>query len=188
MAVPAFIVEGQFEQRVIQLVCPGHKVVLLGANGDDVSAPALTARIETHFRRFSNRYFPIVVIFDRERRKSTPAQIEQELRELLSIKGIDAGQFIFFISDRDIEVLFLCHIGEDGNFVDDGCPRTKQVDGLLGEGELRKRLSRVGVHYHKTTVGIEMFKRLRPSILAQKSDNFARFRSGVVEFCRWATF
>src|SRR6266851_4407364 len=94
----AFIVEGQLEQRAVNKACPNHRVVLLGANGDDVAIATICDRIETHYRLFSNRHYPIVVIFDREYREQTAEVIEEALIEELSTRGIDTKQFIFFIS------------------------------------------------------------------------------------------
>jgi hypothetical protein len=182
----AFIVEGQLEQRVIQLVCPGKKVVLLGANGDDVKAATICDRIATQFRLFSNRYFPIIVILDREKRAQTCAEFEAELQTELSGRGIDPTQFLFLISDRDFECLFVAHLTLEGEFVATGCPITKDIDGIDGESEVRLRLSNRGVRYHKTTTGVDLFKKIRPSIISKKSANFRKFQSQIVTFCTWA--
>jgi hypothetical protein len=147
----------------------------------------LCQRIETHFRVFSNRYYPIVVIFDRENRPQTPRELLDEINAILADKKLDPAQFIFLISDRDIEVMFVCHHTKDGEFIDTGCPETTNVDGVAGESELRNRLSKRGIAYHKTTVGMTIFKKIRPLIVASKSENFRRFRDQIVTMCKWAT-
>jgi len=182
----AFIVEGQLEQRAVNRACPNHKVVLLGANGDSVTIATICNRIETHYRLFSNRYYPIIVIFDREHRRETTEEIESALVKELTSRGIDSKQFIFFISDRKFECMFLAHIGEDGDYHKSGCPQTTCVDGLDGVSELKSRLMQKGLRYHKTTTGLELFKLVRPTILASKSPSFKRFQSQILQYCRWA--
>ncbi|WLA39487.1 hypothetical protein QNJ95_42730 [Bradyrhizobium elkanii] len=186
MANLAFIVEGQLEQRVVNKACPNHRVVLLGANGDSVAIATICDRIETHFRLFSNRHFPIVVIFDREKRKESCEEIEDATRKELERRSIDPKQFIFFISDRTFECMFLAHIGRDGTYHATGCPATPQVDGLDGVSELKARLDRRKIRYHKTTTGLELFGGVRPAILAAKSSSFKRFQSQILQYCRWA--
>jgi len=186
MPKPSFIVEGYLEQRMVQAACPGAKVVLLGANGDNVSMGTIAKFIATQFRLFNNRYYPIVVIFDREKRNEPCTDLKAELCKQLKSKRIDAEQFIFFISDRDIETIFVCHVALDGEIIDTGCPHTQSVDGLDGEAELRRRLERKGIAYHKTTIGIQLFRRVRPFIVAAKSDNFRAFRGQILGMCPWA--
>jgi hypothetical protein len=160
--------------------------VLLGANGDAVAMKTIATRIETHYVLLSNRHYPIIVIFDREKRSQSVEELEAELIVELKDRNIPVDQFIFFISDRDIECLFVCHVSEDGEIIDTGCPKTTCVDGLAGETELRRRLSKKSIIYHKTTTGIDLFRRVRPFIVASKSSNFQRFRSQIVKHCTWA--
>jgi hypothetical protein len=182
----AFIVEGQLEQRVVNKACPNHRVVLLGANGDDVAIATICDRIETHYRLFSNRHYPIVVIFDREYRDQTVEAIEEAVITELTARRIDTKQFIFFISDRKFECMFLAHIGSDGNYHANGCPHTPRVDGMDGVSELKARLAKKNLRYHKTTTGVELFSGVRPSILASRSDAFRRFQAKILQHCRWA--
>jgi hypothetical protein len=186
MPKPAFIVEGQLEQRMVQAACPGHRVVLLGSNGDTVSMKTIATRIETHYILFSNRYYPIIVMFDREKRAKTVEELEAELIAELTARNVPVNQFVFFISDRDIECLLLCHVSENGEIIGTGCPKTSCVDGLAGESELRKRLSVKSISYHKTTVGMDLFRTVRPFILSTKSNNFRRFQKRIVKYCTWA--
>jgi hypothetical protein len=51
---------------------------------------------------------------------------------------------------------------------------------------LKARLAKQNVVYHKTTTGLALFGKVRPSILATKSPSFKRFQSQVLKFCRWA--
>lgn len=182
----AFIVEGQLEQRAVQKACPNQKAVLLGANGDDVAFATICDRIETHFRIFSNRHYPIIVMFDRERRKESVEEIEDAIRSELRARRIDDKQFIFYISDREFECLFLAHLGADGAFHPTGCPQTANIDGLHGTAEVKARLGSRNIRYHKTTTGLELFGKVSPSIVATKSESFRRFQRQILQYCRWA--
>jgi hypothetical protein len=179
-------VDGHLEQRIVQITCPGHRVVLLGTNGDGVAMKTIATRIDAHYKLFSNRYFPIIVVFDREKRSQSVEELEVELKAELEARHIPVDQFIFFISDRDIECLFVCHVTQDGDVMDTGCPKTTRVDGLSGETELRKRLSKKSIIYHKTTTGIDLFRCVRPFVIASKSSNFRRFQRRIVRHCTWA--
>lgn len=130
--------------------------------------------------------YPIVVIFDREYREQTAEAIEDALITDLSSRGIDAKQFVFFISDRKFECMLLAHIGVDGSYHANGCPHTPRVDGMDGVSELKLRLAKKNLRYHKTTTGLELFGGVRPTILASKSDLFKRFQAKIVKHCRWA--
>jgi hypothetical protein len=185
MVQPAFIVEGHLEQRLVQAICPGKKVVLLGANGDHVEMETICDRIETHVRLFSNRYHPIFVIFDRERRMQSTEVLVTSMRDILSGRGLDTTQFIIFISDRDIEALLLAHVDSEGEFIPTGCPTCTDLDGSFGEGEIKRRLARKRIMYHKTTIGVQYFMKIRPTVVATKSENFRRFRSAIAPICTW---
>jgi hypothetical protein len=68
MPEPAFLVEGQMEQRIIQSLCPNKPVRLIRCNGDDVSMAAIARALNARLRLLLN-YSPIIIILDRERRR-----------------------------------------------------------------------------------------------------------------------
>lgn len=184
MTTPAFIVEGVLEQRAIQKLCPGARVVKLGANGDQVAPKVVAKHIEAKVRMFSNRHFPIFVVMDREKRSSTSAVIRAEILSCLEKSGLDAKQFIIIVNDRDIETLMLCHVSKKGLFVEE-CTADGVVDGMNGEAELRKRLLVAGIRYHKTTIGVDLLIRCVPQRMLAQSPNFRSFFEQARAHCGW---
>jgi hypothetical protein len=86
---PAYIVEGDLEQKFIQNVCPGCSVRRLNCNGRDVSLEAIARRVGTLGRLLHKRHSPIIVVFDREGRPEPSEQIEETLRQtILAQEGI----------------------------------------------------------------------------------------------------
>ena len=68
MTNPAFIVEGQQEKMIVQELCPSQPVRLLGVNGKYVSYGKIASVIDSKLISFGNKYYPIIIIFDRENR------------------------------------------------------------------------------------------------------------------------
>jgi len=55
MPKPAFLVDGDLEQRVVQRLCPGTTVQIVHRNGKDVALSAMAGRIATLIRNMGNR-------------------------------------------------------------------------------------------------------------------------------------
>src|ERR1044072_2910006 len=102
MTRPAYLVEGDLEQKFIQNTCPGCKVQKINCNGDDVSLEAIAKRVGSLGRFAHTRHSPLIVIFDRERRDETSEQIEAKFREILTHEQIQVP-IIVGIPDRDTE-------------------------------------------------------------------------------------
>jgi hypothetical protein len=186
MVSPAFIVEGQTEQRFLQKVCPTAKVIILGCNGKKVSCSAIANRIAAYFRILNNRYYPVVVLFDRETRAESCSVLMSDLEEELKARGLDEAQFRIGIVDRKIETWMLYSVDEHGG-PDPTCQHSDddEFEGATGEGELMRRLRKVDVEYHKTTVGVDLLHSLDAAALAKKSTSFRDFRSKLSFPCDW---
>jgi Domain of unknown function (DUF4276) len=188
MATIAFIVEGNCEQRAIQKICPGMKVITLGLNGRDVSISAMARQIAAVTRVFSNRYYPIVVLFDREQRVESANDITSQINSSLEELGLDKHQFIIGIADRKIEnwmIPFIdsCYGDAKGNAV--AIPYT---EGTNDVGRLKSALRERNISYHKTTVGAHLLSSIKPETLAAKSKSFAMFRNQLLDHCIWMEF
>lgn len=186
MPIPAFIVEGRAEQKIVQRLCPAAKVMILECNGDHVELSAIAKKVAALARLCGNRHYPIIVQFDREKRNLTTGEIEQQLANHLEVIGLDIGQFRFGVADRDMESWILYAVDEEGNFDADCSGSTiDQYEGFAGEYTLRKRLLSKGLEYHKTTSGVDLFTRLSASSLSQKSISFRNFATSVHVACYW---
>jgi hypothetical protein len=102
MASSAFLVDGHLEQYFIQQVCPDHPVRRIGCNGHSVSLEAIAKHIASHCRLFDNRYYPIIIIIDREDRDETACEIKNSLITLLQKEGVK-DSLIVAVADRMIE-------------------------------------------------------------------------------------
>jgi hypothetical protein len=183
---PVFIVEGRAEQKIVQILCPGAKVMILECNGDHVALSAIAKKVVALTKACGNRHHPVVVQFDREKRQNTAEQIESELLSELENLGQDRSQFRVGISDRDLETWILYAVDPLGD-VSPECEYSNidEHEGKNGEYYLRNALSEFGESYHKTTSGVAMFSKIRASKLAEKSSSFRRFFSTLDLDCYW---
>src|SRR5208283_793778 len=124
MTKPAFIVEGHLEQDFVQAMCEGSPVRRIGCNGNDVKIDAIAKHVATHARLLQRRFDPLVVVFDRERRKETCAELERALKTELVNQSVTA-RIIVGIPDRDIESWILSDF--------ETFARTLQIDPTVGD-------------------------------------------------------
>jgi len=186
--VVAFIVEGRAEQKIIQRLCPGAKVMILECNGDHVQVAAIAKKIASLIRTCGNRHHPIVVQLDREERDLSAAAFSTEIRQALGQLGTNLDQLRIGISDRDLESWILYATNEQGQFAR-ACKHAgpDQYEGSSGEYLLAKRLTSAGRGYHKTTIGVDMFCRMSATSLAEKSSSFRAFFEQLDLDCYWLT-
>ncbi len=175
----AFLVEGRMEQRIVQRLCDGVPVRLIGANGRDVTPTAIAKRAAPLIRLLKN-YYPIVIVFDREARKLSCAAIEAELRQALKAHKVERDDLIIGIADRMIENWILA------------CSQVRRKYGLLescegkdGKAILSLALERNGKSYHETTIGVEMFCAIDVGAVREHSSSFARFVRELGQHCSW---
>jgi Domain of unknown function (DUF4276) len=171
---PAYLVEGDLEQRFIQSVCSNQPVQKIGLNGKSVSIPAIAKRIGTQARLLQRHHNPLVVVFDREARVETCAQIEAMLRDLLRSEDVNAD-ILIGIADREIENWLLadwetfrrcssCTVENPPN----------PVDGAHGKKQLKQLLPQ-GATYTETIEGAAWLKKCIPQRIAENSQSFANF-------------
>jgi hypothetical protein len=182
MTKPAFLVEGQMEQAIIQAICPNHPVRLIGCNGDSVSMMAVARALEVHFRLLKN-YHPIIILFDRERRTESCDALRTELSIYLDQKNHE-GQYVIGMPDRTIENWILADWDnlcktEHGYKAFDGDP-----EDCHGKSTLRRLLPR-HVVYHETTTGVDLFLKCRPEEIYRRHKSFRDFVSRIQIPCYW---
>lgn len=182
MPEPAFLVEGQMEQRIIQRLCPGKPVRLIGCNGDDVSMAAIAKALNVNLRLLKN-YHPVVILLDRERRTVSSEELITELERILDENG-HQGRYVIGMADRTIENWIL----SDWEHVCSQSPGYKEFTGdseaCHGKSTLR-RLMPQNTFYHETTVGVDLFLRCRPKQMRQQSGSFAAFVTKIRFGCYW---
>lgn len=110
MPNPAFIVEGHMEKKIAGKLCPGQPVRRIGCNGDNVEIARMCDFIASHIRIFSNKYYPIFIIFDREKRVDSRETLRARMLQELECRGFGDQDIRVFIADREFEDWYLLDI------------------------------------------------------------------------------
>ncbi len=169
MTRPAFIVEGHLEQRVIAQVCPNRPVRRINCNGDSVAIERMCDFIETHIRSFGNRNYPIIILFDREKRVETSDEISDRVVSILGERGLCDHDIRVFVADREVEDWYLGDI--------EGICRHYNiaVPASIGTGKSGLAMAiRSAVDYHETTIGVELFGVISKTMVAERCPQFSR--------------
>lgn len=185
MTKPAYLVEGDLEQKFIQNICPGCPVKKIGCNGESASVEAIAARVGTLGRLLHKRYAPLIVIFDRERRDISVDELEKSfLSELLKEK-IDVP-VIVGIPDRNIEAWILA---DYEMFLQSAklnpSSQLFTFEGKNGKSVIKQTLG-FGRSYVETIDGVAWLKSARPSIMLRNSPSFSRLYNALSKLeCWW---
>jgi hypothetical protein len=182
MPDPAFLVEGHMEQRIIQRLCPGKTVRLIGCNGDGVSMAAVAKALNVHMRTMQ-RFDPIIIVLDRERRTETCDLLMASLSAAMDEYGYQ-GRYIIGMSDRTIKNWILSDWANVLTHHPNCSALEVDAEGCHGKSVIRKLMSR-HVIYHETTIGVELFLRCRATHLFSNSASFRDFVSKVKIECWW---
>jgi hypothetical protein len=180
----AFIVDGLTEKNIVQALCPNAPVRMTHLNGKDVTVPVLAKAAATLFRVYKGRYFPVMLIVDRESRDLSSEALEGALGAALRDEGIPLEQLIISCPDRMIENWMLA----DESYLRArfGIQKASPADGHNGKSEMKRLLREQAIAYHEITVGVEIFKKICPYRIAKNSPSFARFASALSVYCAWA--
>jgi hypothetical protein len=184
MPDPAFLVDGVMEQRILRKLCPGKTAIRIECNEGNVALGAIVKRVDTQIRLLNNRYYPVVILIDRETRKISCDKIMQEITRQLNELG-HAGQFVVGVVDRCIENWILA----DWESV---CERngfqykrlTAGHEGTRGKSLLKRHLPK-DIFYNEVTWGKELFLSCNPTALYQRSESFRSFLDKLDFPCVW---
>ncbi len=185
MSNPAFIVDGQQGKKIIQHLCPGAPVRVLNCNGDDVELHAAAKRIASLIRLMGNKYYPYVIIFDRESRWDSPSTIKVKLESLIREEGI-GDLLVIGVPDRMIENWILAdweNIRAQGRLKHP--TRLKTFEGCNGKSTIRKLLPKGGI-YQETVQGVSWFLTADVKIIFRQSPSFQALAKGSQQLtCGW---
>ena len=182
---PAYLVEGDLEQKFIQNACPTAAVQKINCNGETTSIEAIVKRVGTLGRLLHKRFSPLVVIFDRENRQETVAEIEKEFHEHMVHEKIDVP-IIVGIPDENIETWIL---SDYEMFLQSaGLGESSPVgtfEGKNGKSVIKNMLPH-GRSYVETIDGVTWLKAARPLFIKNSSASFARLFAKLTKFeCWW---
>lgn len=187
MIRPAYLVEGHLEQIFVQNACPGCPVRRINCNGDDVSIGAIAQRVGSLGRLLQKKHSPLIVLFDRENRTESVAEIEAQFRDALRPEGI-VVEIVVGIPDRDIEswiladnVQFRKNAGATSSTSLDSC------EGKRGKPIIKRVLGRTR-SYVETIDGVAWLKSSRAVEMRRNSPSFRSF-AGALDMlnCWWLT-
>ncbi len=167
MSNPAFIVDGFSEKLVIGQICPGKPVRRTDLNGKSVSIQAIANKVGSLVRLYNNRYYPIIVIIDRENRIESSPEIAENLKRELDNQGLGNIDIRINVADR----MFENWIVADWESLPTKLEKPEITESVNGCSILKKALD----SYHKTTDGVELFTKANPSNIYQNSESFRTF-------------
>ncbi len=170
MCKPAFLVEGQTEQIIIQNLFPNTTVKLINCNGSGVELNPIFKRLLTLVTLLNNKYYPIVIVFDREDRNEESEEIASKLFEMMIAERNE--QYVIGIPDRMFENWILA----DWENFKEYTKTTKSkhmanFEGCKGASSVKKHYP----SYHKTTDGVNIFLNANKKEIGKNSISFNKF-------------
>jgi Domain of unknown function (DUF4276) len=184
MNKPAYLVEGDLEQKFVQNTCPGSPVKKINCNGERTSLEAIAKRVETLGRLLHKRHSPLIVVFDREGREESSENLEKTFLEVLAQEKIDVP-VIVGIPDKNLEAWILADyemflqsakLGASTPISDfEGRNGKSVIKQLLGDGK----------SYVETIDGVAWLKAARPDVMQKYSPSFNRLFSALSNLDCW---
>lgn len=182
---PAFLVEGDLEQKFIQNACPGAPVRKINCNGDSVCIESIAKRVGSLARLLHKRFSPIVVIFDRENREISARDLKRKFIEALKTECIDS-KVIVGIPDRDIENWILADYSVFSSAAGiESVLIPPSFEGKKGKSIIKKSLGNEK-SYVETVDGVAWLKSCRANVIRENSASFSEFMDELIGLqCRW---
>lgn len=181
MPNPAFIVDGYTEKLVIGTLCPGRPVSRTDLNGKSVTLDAIANKVASLVRLFNNRYYPIIIVIDREQRNENCDNLKESLGQKLTELGFQDQDIRICFADRMFENWIIA----DWAVLETGIKKPADTDGLSGVSEIKKVLR----SYSKTTDGVELFGKCNLENVYRNSPSFRDFVNSIPDInCVHLTF
>jgi len=178
---PAFIVDGFTEKNIIDKICPNRPIRRTDLNGKDVSLDAIANRLASYIRLFSNRYYPIIVIIDKESRSQSCDEIVSYIMDKLYNLGFNNQDIRISIADKMIENWLIA----DLRLFSPKLPPPKNIDGINGASQLRKIFG----SYSKSTDCIKILDDFCPEVAYKNSSSFKSFIDSIENIdCEFTKF
>lgn len=182
MTEPAFFVDGYMESAIIKKIGCDYPIRRIDTNGRDVSAAAISRKIELLYKTLNNKNYPVFIIVDRECRDSSCDDFRREIEVEIISRGLDIGQFRICVCDRMIENWILADpetiLRKYENF------KRRNYEGEYGKAFIKK-LFRPESPYNESTDGVNMFVEARASEMRKNSASFAVLYEYLDDRCWW---
>jgi hypothetical protein len=167
MSSPAFIVDGFTEMKIVQKICPNTPVQRTDLNGKDVTLDAISNNLSRLIKPLINRYYPIVILVDKEDRNITCEEMESVIFENLK-KNFPDQDLRVGVADRMIENWM---IADWVSFCNNSAKKPTNTDGLNGTAVIKK----IKGSYSKTADGVNFFVNNNPHIMYENSLSYRCF-------------
>lgn len=179
----AFIVDGQTEKKIVQCICPNSVVRMTQLNGCDVAVSALVKRFVSFIKLFKDRYYPIIIVCDREGRDITAEELEKRILDGLIQSEIPINNIIVSVPDRMIENWIIA----DKEYMVEtiGVADYNVEDGENGKSIIKLMYDGLGLSYHELAVGASLFPKLKASRISVRSPSFGRLAKAGANYCYW---
>lgn len=165
---PAFIIDGFTEKKIVQELCPGQPVRRTDLNGKSVTIDAIAKKIAPLIRSLGNKYYPIIILIDKEERSLGYDEIANQLYDKLIQEGISDQDIRVSVADRMIENWIIAD-WEQLNGSLTGKP--KNTEGISGSSQIKK----VKGSYDKIIDGSELFVNARQELIYKNSPSYRFF-------------
>ena len=176
------MVDGHMERGIVQVYCPNVQIRILNCNGHHVPAATIVRHVVALLKtmRGSPKTF---LILDREGRRESAEEFASVLGLELEGHGYDSSQVGVVVADRCTENWLLADVeGLKGDSCVPDTAEQRDYEGKQGKSEIRKLIKR---SYHETTVGVRLFKRVRPEIARANSLSYRRLTDALAGQCRY---
>lgn len=184
MNKPAYLVEGDLEQKFIQNICQGSPVQKINCNGDETSLDAIAKRVGSLGRLLHKRHSPLIVVFDREGRSETSEEIEIALAEKLKSEKLEVP-VIIGVPDRNIESWILADPYSFNESANVAIPPDSNFEGKCGKASIKKILNGKS-NYVETIHGVKWLKSSRAIEIQKNSPSFRRLATTLSKLeCWW---
>jgi len=182
MSNPVFIIDGFTEKKIVQELCPGQPVRRTDLNGKSVTITAIAKKIASLIRSLGNKYYPIIILIDKEERPLTFEQIADELMVKLIEEDITDQDIRIGVADRMIENWIIAD-WEKLTGTMDGKPIN--TEGISGSGHIKKAKG----SYDKIIDGVDFFLSARPQVILANSLSYKCFINQLSDInCRYLEF
>ncbi len=171
MSRPAFIIDGFTEKLILDKICPGCKIARTDLNGKTVTIKAIAKKISAMIRLLGNRFYPIIIVVDKEDREQSCDILIEELTDELIKNGCGDQDMRIFFADRMIENWIIA----DWNILNNSKEKPLITDGLRASKIIKDSFGT----YSKTIDGVELFLKCNSKILYKNSPSFKKMIDGI---------
>lgn len=181
MSKPAFLIDGYTEKLILGRICPDSTVRRIDMNGRNVRISSMATKIASIIRTLGNRFYPIVILVDREGREISKKDMEEKLTEELEKLDINCN-LIVGVADKMIENWIIADWDNIKEYTGTKDSKPEITDGIGGKGAIKKVLP----DYQETLDGVQLFIGSNPHIMKENSPSFNSFSQKIQGIkCDW---